>query len=231
MKLAFKQTDLINHNQWMIFKGGLIQILLFVLMLLMMLRCTNREQPSAPVNTAPLSDTVTKDAVQLEKGAIDNSYIPIASFHSEEVRNKLRDLEKLKFEQGTLPYQLLDYLKMGENDLGYEFKFIEMRFDKKDAVVNERFIGEIAGLATILQHFPNMRIRLMSYTDSVGEDAANEKLTLNRAIEVRKRLVAAGVAENRIEVKGLGEKYPVGDNKTYDGQLINNRIEMIILSK
>ncbi len=228
MKSEQKSIMLGNQNQMVVFKMGLLQVLLGLLVLFFLTRCNSREENkgNSVQNAAGQTDT-SKTQTPL----IDSTYIPIAGYYPEEIKEKLRNLEKLNFEQITIAGQLLDYLKQGDNDYGVVFKFIDLRFDKRDAVINEKVAHEIPELATILKEFPNMKIKLLAYTDNVGDEKANEKLTENRAMEVRKRLVAEGIDESRIQIKGYGEKFPVGDNKTYDGRLINNRIEMEILSK
>lgn len=45
---------------------------------------------------------------------------------------------------------------------------------------------------------------------------------------IKSELTAAGVQASRIETKGFGQKYPVGDNKTELGRMINNRVELYI---
>lgn len=229
MKLIQKSANMINQKQFFVFKVALLQLLLGFLMLFILSRCSNREnQPSAPGQSAAASAT---DTSQKKVNLVNDDYVPIASYYSEEIRNKLKDLEKAKFEDGTLGDQVLDYLKKGDNDFGDEFKFIDLRFEKRNAEINDKFAHEIQDLATIMTNFPNLTIKFMSYTDNVGNEKANEVLSENRALEVRKRLVKAGIDEKRITIKAYGGKFPVGDNKTYDGQLINNRIEMMILSK
>lgn len=229
MKSEPKSSVMINQNQLIVFKVGLLQIVLAALLMIFLLRCTNKEshpQESATVNTA-----AAQDSNKNKPNLVNTDYIPIASYYPEETKQKLRELEKLNFEEGTLGNQLLDFLKKGDNDLGDEFKFIDLRFEKRNADINEKFAHEILDLATILNHFPNIKIKLMCYTDNVGDEKVNEKLSEDRGIAIRKKLAAAGIDENRVVVKGFGEKFPVGDNKTYDGQLINNRIEMMLLSK
>lgn len=229
MKSEPKSSVMINQNQLIVFKVGLLQIVLAALLMIFLLRCTNKEshpQDPATVNTAAIQDS-NKNKPNL----VNTDYIPIASYYPEETKQKLRELEKLNFEEGTLGNQLLDFLKKGDNDLGDEFKFIDLRFEKRNADINEKFAHEILDLATILNHFPNIKIKLMCYTDNVGDEKVNEKLSEDRGLAIRKKLAAAGIDENRVVVKGFGEKFPVGDNKTYDGQLINNRIEMMLLSK
>lgn len=228
MKSEQKSIMLGNENELVVFKMGLLQVLLGLLVIFFLSRCTGKEENKGNMtqNAAGQSDTT-----KVHAPVVDSTYVPIAGYYSEEIKQKLRDLEKLNFEQITLAGQLLDYLKQGDNDFGVTFKFIDLRFDKRDAVIHDKVAHEIPELATILKQFPNMKIKLLAYTDNVGDEKDNEKLTENRALEVRKRLVAEGIDENRIQIKAYGEKFPVGDNKTYDGRLINNRIEMEILSK
>ncbi|HEX5624513.1 MAG TPA: OmpA family protein, partial [Saprospiraceae bacterium] len=65
----------------------------------------------------------------------------------------------------------------------------------------------------------------------VGDEKANEQLSANRAMAIKSGLEAAGIGGERVEIDAFGEKYPVADNKTADGRMLNNRIEMMILSK
>ena len=41
--------------------------------------------------------------------------------------------------------------------------------------------------------------------------------------------VSPGDLDGQIDQRGFGSKYPVGDNKTYEGRQINDRIEVTIL--
>ena len=52
------------------------------------------------------------------------------------------------------------------------------------------------------------------YTDSVGSDAYNLRLSERRAQTVRDALVAGGVASTRITAKGMGKSNPVASNET-----------------
>ena len=50
--------------------------------------------------------------------------------------------------------------------------------------------------------------RIMGHTDSAGPDAYNEKLSLLRAEEVKRRMVEdCGIAPDRLEAMGLGERF------------------------
>jgi OOP family OmpA-OmpF porin len=82
-----------------------------------------------------------------------------------------------------------------------------------------------------LNESPNLRVRIEGHTDSVGSEAYNMNLSLQRAEAVMKYLVAQGVDSYRMEVLGKGEDYPVASNDTDEGRAVNRRIEFIILSQ
>ena len=63
------------------------------------------------------------------------------------------------------------------------------------------------------------------HTDSQGNDAANLKLSLERANSVRSALTGAGLPDNMLQVKGYGSQQPVASNDTPYGRFKNRRIE------
>ncbi len=85
-------------------------------------------------------------------------------------------------------------------------------------------------LATNLQSpmFRSMRIRIVGHTDSQGSVASNDTLSLARANSVRRHLEGKGVAADRLEVLGRGERDPlVGNDKAY-GRALNRRVEIYL---
>jgi len=69
-------------------------------------------------------------------------------------------------------------------------------------------------------------VRIIGYTDSVGSNAYNEKLSLRRAESVRNYLTGHGVPADKIKVEGKGKSDPIADNKTEDGRAKNRRVEV-----
>ena len=66
------------------------------------------------------------------------------------------------------------------------------------------------------------------YTDSVGSDATNQKLSKDRAETVRAYLVSKGVPSEKITAVGKGEANPVASNDTPEGRANNRRVEIIV---
>jgi hypothetical protein len=67
------------------------------------------------------------------------------------------------------------------------------------------------------------------HTDNQGSDAANLKLSLERASSVRAALTAAGLPDNMLQVKGYGSQQPVASNETPYGRFKNRRIEFKVV--
>ena len=87
-------------------------------------------------------------------------------------------------------------------------------------------------LNALYQHLdahPEIRIKIIGHTDSVGRDAANMKLSEGRANEVRKDLIERGIAPERLEAEGRGESQPIDTNDTEEGRQNNRRVEIEIL--
>jgi outer membrane protein OmpA-like peptidoglycan-associated protein len=73
-------------------------------------------------------------------------------------------------------------------------------------------------------------LRIDGYTDSVGSDAYNLKLSQSRAAGVADVLAGAGIPRANIEIRGLGKKNPVADNSTVAGRNENRRVAIVIIA-
>ena len=69
----------------------------------------------------------------------------------------------------------------------------------------------------------------VGHTDSTGPDAYNQKLSVKRSETVKAYLVSKGIEKNRVYTEGKGEKQPVADNKTKEGQAKNRRVEIEVV--
>ena len=69
----------------------------------------------------------------------------------------------------------------------------------------------------------------VGYTDWIGSDAYNLKLSQRRAAAVKAYLVSKGVDPNRIYTEGKGKANPIADNKTAAGRAKNRRVELEIV--
>jgi outer membrane protein OmpA-like peptidoglycan-associated protein len=88
---------------------------------------------------------------------------------------------------------------------------------------------ELDNLARMLGANKDMRIEVGGHTDNVGNDAANQKLSEQRANAVREFLIAKGIDGTRIVAKGYGETKPIATNETEEGRAQNRRTEVTVL--
>jgi len=73
---------------------------------------------------------------------------------------------------------------------------------------------------------PSIDVSAQGYTDAVGTDAYNQRLSERRANAVRDVLVNQyGLEGSRVDAVGYGESRPVADNSTDEGRAINRRVE------
>jgi OOP family OmpA-OmpF porin len=83
-----------------------------------------------------------------------------------------------------------------------------------------------------LKRYPNVHVSVDGYTDSVGSDAYNQKLSERRAKGVYNYLTEHGVDASRLDgPKGFGESNPIDTNKTAEGRQRNRRVELKVESQ
>lgn len=82
-------------------------------------------------------------------------------------------------------------------------------------------------VALMAKH-PDMKVSVNGYTDSIGSDAHNLRLSQRRAEAVVEYLTSKGVAANRLTAVGHGKANPIADNKTEEGRARNRRVEIVV---
>jgi outer membrane protein OmpA-like peptidoglycan-associated protein len=86
----------------------------------------------------------------------------------------------------------------------------------------------LARVSGIVLAYPDLKLQIEGYTDSIGSEEYNQTLSEKRAEAVRDYLVSSGVGMNNVAARGLGKADPVADNSTAAGRKLNRRVEMIV---
>lgn len=102
-------------------------------------------------------------------------------------------------------------------------------FEKSSAKLSESAKMVLTGMAERLNAHPKEQIEIVGYTDSVGPDWFNNKLSEERAKTIKQFLVGQGVNETRLITKGDGPSHPIADNDTDQGRAKNRRVEMFVM--
>ena len=117
------------------------------------------------------------------------------------------------------------------NKIITEKKFVThaIHFDIQQSLIKLESMGYIMQLVHFLKTNPTVSLEIDGHTDNEGDSKFNQKLSQQRAEEVKKQLVAAGIESNRLTAKGFGDTKPIQSNKTSKGRAENRRVEFIKL--
>jgi outer membrane protein OmpA-like peptidoglycan-associated protein len=86
------------------------------------------------------------------------------------------------------------------------FDFDNLNFDQGKATITKASMVQIDNLAAILKAYPKLKIKVGGYTDKVGDDAKNMKLSQDRADAVFAALKAKGAnVAQLVKAEGYGE--------------------------
>jgi outer membrane protein OmpA-like peptidoglycan-associated protein len=101
-------------------------------------------------------------------------------------------------------------------------------FDFNKATIKPEGKVKLDEAVALLNKYPDMKVSCDGYTDSIGSDAYNMKLSQRRAEAVVSYLESKGIAASRLTAKGFGKSNPVADNKTAEGRAKNRRVEIVV---
>lgn len=119
-------------------------------------------------------------------------------------------------------------LQASQTERGLVLTLGDVLFDTGKSDLKAGAYATIEKLATFLKEYPNRKVQVEGFTDSVGSDDYNLGLSVRRAEAVRNALNGRGIEYDRIMYRGYGETFPVASNDTSDGRQRNRRVEVII---
>jgi outer membrane protein OmpA-like peptidoglycan-associated protein len=110
-----------------------------------------------------------------------------------------------------------------------EQKIVTFKFDS-DVLSKEAISGldDLAGMISSSSYGYVVEIR--GFTDNIGNEGYNDKLSARCAASVLRFLVSSGVPLYRISIVGLGKTSPAADNRTAHGREQNRRVEICVLT-
>ncbi len=130
-----------------------------------------------------------------------------------------------EIEMGTDPNDPSDPAYLREGDLGtVNFAFDRSNIDAEAARILEENVQ-------LLMDAPKFQVRIDAYTDHVGGDQYNLRLSKRRAASVTDFYIKNGISQDRIEARGLGKApVPCMDQTPEQGCRKNRRAESIPVS-
>jgi outer membrane protein OmpA-like peptidoglycan-associated protein len=175
----------------------------------------------------------TKEPVGNTVETAKNSGASAVSALGDFVQIKLPDGVELNIPQFGIENKVIVFLNDSSKpvDTTTWFNFDRLLFDTGKATLQPSSQEQLNNIAAVLKAYPNVHIKIGGYTDNTGDAAANQALSDARAKNVMDSLVAAGIDPSRLESKGYGDQYPVGDNNTDEGRAQNRRIALLVTQK
>jgi len=127
-----------------------------------------------------------------------------------------------------LKEQLNQVLQTKETARGLIVNMSDVLFDFNKYTLKPEAREKLAKVSGILLAYPNLRLQVEGYTDSIGSDEYNQKLSEERAGGVRDYLVSQSVQQSNISAAGYGKSNPVADNTTDSGRAQNRRVQLVV---
>jgi outer membrane protein OmpA-like peptidoglycan-associated protein len=127
-----------------------------------------------------------------------------------------------------LRQQLNAVLETRETARGLIMNMSDVLFDFNKYTLKPEAREKLAKLSGILLAYPDLKLQVEGYTDNIGSDDYNQKLSEERADSVRDYLVTQNVTSNNVTAQGFGKSDPVADNSTDSGRAQNRRVELVV---
>lgn len=118
-------------------------------------------------------------------------------------------------------------LKQSIDRTGKATVHVNFATDASDILPDSR--PQIDAITTVLEGDPTLRLAINGHTDDTGDAARNRSLSERRAASVKRALVDAGVAADRLTTKGFGSTVPIAGNDSAEGKARNRRVELVRL--
>ena len=99
-------------------------------------------------------------------------------------------------------------------------------FEFDSAKLKPAAVNRLDTIAIELVGQPTVPYEVVGHTDSIGSEAYNQGLSVERATSVSEYLIGRDVPASRLSVKGMGESMPIAPNNTKEGRAKNRRVEV-----
>lgn len=143
------------------------------------------------------------------------------------VWSKRMEDQKRAMEQATQGTPV-EVTRTADNQLKLEIP-ADISFDKNSAALKPELRNVLDTFADGLRQNSNgMVVRIVGHTDSSGNDAINNPLSLQRAETVKDYLTDRSVPASRVETAGRGSREPIASNDNAQGQAKNRRVEIFL---
>lgn len=205
------------------FKIGLIPLFFGAFLIFAGCGTFTKTQKGAAIGTAAgtgMGAVIGKTAGNTALGAIIGA--AVGGVSGALIGNKMdKQAEEIK---KTVPDA--EVIRVGEGIVVEFSSAVLFGFDKSSLSADAK--ANLDKLVKVLNSYPDTDIEVQGHTDSKGTDAYNQTLSEQRANAVTSYLVGRGISNQRLTIRGFGEKLPKYVNDTAEGRDKNRRVEFLI---
>jgi len=185
-----------------------------------------QSQADAAKAHADMAATQAAAAADVSAAQADADKARIAAETAQQSEQRIEN-EKVAM-RAQLSQQLNAILQTRDSARGLIVSMSDLLFDTGKFSLKAGTREKLAKVAGILIAYPSLAVEVGGYTDNVGGDEMNQKLSENRASAVRDYIVAQGVAIASVTAKGFGNTSPVASNDIASGRQENRRVELVV---
>ncbi len=172
--------------------------------------------------------TAAKAQADAERARAEAEAADARARAAEATRVASKSVEDANAVREKLKAQLNAVLQTNETARGLIVNMSDVLFDTGKYTLKPDTKVALAKVSGILEAYPSLKLQVEGYTDSVGSDDYNQKLSENRAGAVKDFLTSQGVSMNNITAEGYGKADPVADNGTSAGRAQNRRVQLVV---
>lgn len=118
-----------------------------------------------------------------------------------------------------VPSKFTEFIESDKNNILFTVSSSQLDSDAKFT---------LNSVKTLLDFYTKTSITIEGYASTDGSTAYNQKLSEERAMEIKNYLVSNKIAPERLSIIGYGESRPIANNSTPDGRAKNRRAQIKI---
>jgi outer membrane protein OmpA-like peptidoglycan-associated protein len=169
-----------------------------------------------------------RDAARAQQQAAEEEAARAHAAADEAQQNQLRSEQEKTQLREQLRQQLNAILQTRETARGLIVNMSDVLFDTGRYTLKPGGREKLAKIAGIILAHPGLKLEADGFTDSVGGEEFNQRLSEKRANSVRDYLLTQSLPADAVTSIGYGKDRPVASNDTPTGRQLNRRVELVV---
>lgn len=197
-----KKEDKKNNYNWVIW----VVLVVLLLLLLWGWRSCRSDETERPVEQVATTDTIAQTPTTQKSSSSANRASNVLTLPDS---TKINVYEKGVEDAMVKFLQSDEYKKAKDNELKekwFEFDNIAFEFGSSTELKPESKT-QLDNIASILKNYKDARIKIAAFADKKGTEAANLKVSQERAKTIESLLEKRGVGSQIVKVQGYGDEF------------------------